>query len=82
MTVRRDNRDNEDKDELQERVIRIDRTRKTVKGGRISSSRVCCVVGDGRGSVGLGIGKARNAPDGIAKAVRIVTALARKAAQT
>jgi small subunit ribosomal protein S5 len=71
VTVRRDNRDRdkEDKDELQERVIRIDRTRKTVKGGRISSSRVCCVVGDGRGSVGLGIGKARNAPDGIAKAV-------------
>lgn len=65
----RGTRDTEDKDELQERVIRIDRTRKTVKGGRISSSRVCAVVGDGRGHVGLGLGKARNAPDGIAKAV-------------
>jgi small subunit ribosomal protein S5 len=61
--------DKEERDELEERVVRIDRTRKTVKGGRISSSRVCCVVGDGRGSVGLGLGKARNAPDGIAKAV-------------
>ena len=61
--------DKDERDDMQERVIRIDRTRKTVKGGRISSSRVCCVVGDGRGHVGLGIGKARNAPDGIAKAV-------------
>ncbi len=51
-----------------ERVIRIDRTRKTVKGGRISSSRVCAVVGDGRGSVGFGMGKALSATDGIVKA--------------
>lgn len=56
-------------DEFQERVVRIDRTRKTVKGGRISSSRVIAVVGDGRGHVGLGVGKARNAPEAIAKAV-------------
>ena len=55
--------------DLQERVVRIDRTRKTVKGGRISSSRVIAVVGDGRGHVGLGVGKARNAPEAIAKAV-------------
>lgn len=56
-------------DGLQERVVRIDRTRKTVKGGRISSSRVIAVVGDGHGNVGLGVGKARNAPEAIAKAV-------------
>lgn len=55
---------------LIERVVRIDRTRKTVKGGRISSSRVVAVVGDGRGHVGLGVGKARNAPEAIAKALR------------
>lgn len=55
--------------EFQERVVRIDRTRKTVKGGRISSSRVIAVVGNGRGLVGLGVGKARNAPEAIAKAV-------------
>jgi small subunit ribosomal protein S5 len=59
----------EDESGLQERVVRIDRTRKTVKGGRISSSRVIAVVGDGRGHVGLGVGKARNAPEAIAKAV-------------
>jgi len=55
--------------DLQERVVRIDRTRKTVKGGRISSSRVIAAVGDGRGHVGLGVGKARNAPEAIAKAM-------------
>jgi len=40
-----------------------------VKGGRISSSRVLAAVGDGKGNVGLGVGKARNAPEAIAKAV-------------
>lgn len=59
----------EEESGLQERVVRIDRTRKTVKGGRISSSRVIAAVGDGRGHVGLGVGKARNAPEAIAKAV-------------
>lgn len=64
---RRDDR--KEDDGIQERVVRIDRTRKTVKGGRISSSRVIAVVGDGQGHVGLGVGKARNAPEAIAKAV-------------
>jgi small subunit ribosomal protein S5 len=62
-------RDREQQDEFQDRVIRIDRTRKTVKGGRISSSRVCAVVGDGKGSVGFGMGRALSATDGIAKAL-------------
>jgi small subunit ribosomal protein S5 len=60
----------EQQEELQERVIRIDRTRKTVKGGRISSSRVCAVVGDGHGNVGFGIGRALSAMDGIQKAIQ------------
>jgi small subunit ribosomal protein S5 len=77
---RRDRRDRRetvqqapDVPELQERVVRIDRTRKTVKGGRISSSRVIGVVGDGKGRVGLGVGKARNAPEAIAKAMARAT---------
>lgn len=49
-------------------MVRVDRTRKTVAGGRISSTRVVVAVGDGRGRVGLGVGKARNAPEAIAKA--------------
>ncbi len=59
----------EEEPELEDRVVRIDRTRKTVKGGRLSSSRVVVAVGDGHGRVGLGVGKARNVPDAIAKAL-------------
>lgn len=57
-------------EELEDRVIRIDRTRKTVKGGRLSSARVVVAVGDNRGHIGLGVGKARNVPDAIAKGIR------------
>ncbi len=60
----------EERDEFQERVVRIDRTRKTVKGGRVSSVRVCAAVGDGKGNVGLGVGKAREIPEAIEKAIK------------
>jgi small subunit ribosomal protein S5 len=59
----------EEGDGLEERVVRIDRTRKTVKGGRVSSVRVCAAVGDGKGNVGLGVGKAREIPPAIEKAI-------------
>ena len=55
--------------ELEDRVIRVDRVRKTVKGGRIPSSRAVVAVGDGRGHIGLGVGKAKQAPDAIRKAL-------------
>lgn len=55
--------------ELEDRVLRVDRVRKTVKGGRIPSSRVMVAVGDGRGRVGIGMGKARQAPDAIRKGI-------------
>ncbi len=58
------------RDDYEERVVRVDRTRKTVKGGRISSARVVCAVGDGRGSVGVGIGKARDVPSAIEKGMK------------
>lgn len=57
-------------EELEERVVRVDRTRKTVKGGRISSARVVCTVGDGRGHVGVGVGKARDVPAAIEKGMK------------
>lgn len=60
----------QERDEMEERVVRIDRTRKTVKGGRVSSVRVVAAVGDGKGSVGLGVGKAREIPEAIEKAVK------------
>lgn len=62
------NRAEQQEEELDERVVRVDRTRKTVAGGRISSTRVIVAVGDHRGRVGIGVGKARTAPDAIAKA--------------
>lgn len=55
---------------FEDRVIRIDRTRKTVKGGRISSARVVVAIGDGKGQVGLGVGKARTVPDAINKGIK------------
>ena len=58
-----------DANELQERVVYIHRVSKTVKGGRRMSLVALVVVGDGKGNVGIGMGKSAEVPLAIQKGV-------------
>ena len=62
-------RKRQDDSELQERVVFIHRVSKTVKGGRRMSLLALVVVGDGKGNVGIGMGKSAEVPQAIQKAV-------------
>lgn len=65
----RTQKQNREASEFEERVIFIHRVSKVVKGGRRFSLSALVAVGDGKGNIGLGMGKSQEVPSAIAKAV-------------
>ncbi len=65
---RRDQRKRQEDDGLVKKLIQVNRVTKTVKGGRNMRFAALVVVGDGKGSVGYGLGKSKEVPEAIEKA--------------
>ena len=69
----RRNNNSRPKTDLEEKVIDIKRVTKVVKGGRQFRFSATVVVGNRKGKVGLGIGKAKEMPDAVKKATQAAT---------
>ena len=68
--TRRNNNFSRQKSDLEEKVIDINRVTKVVKGGRQFRFSATVVVGNRKGKVGLGTGKAKEMPDAVKKATQ------------
>ncbi|MBU6340657.1 MAG: 30S ribosomal protein S5 [Bacteroidetes bacterium] len=66
----RDNSRTSEESGLKEKLVALNRVAKVTKGGRTFSFAAVVVVGDGKGSIGQGLGKAREVSEAISKAVK------------
>lgn len=69
--ARREREDVKPDDGINSKLVAVNRVSKTVKGGRNMRFSALVVVGDGKGSVGLGAGKAAEVPEAIKKAEQL-----------